>query len=85
MRLPALFAAFSVALAAIIAAPASAQKPKAAAKKAPVARDWRTHVVMQPSGAYAIGNPAAKVKLVEYLSYTCTQQRLATNDSNWII
>ncbi|QDX27292.1 hypothetical protein FPZ54_15625 [Sphingomonas suaedae] len=35
------------------------------------ARDWRTHVVQAPSGAFLIGNPAAKVKLVEYLSYTC--------------
>jgi protein-disulfide isomerase len=35
------------------------------------ARDWRTNVVMLPGGAYAIGNPAAKVKLVEYLSYSC--------------
>lgn len=33
--------------------------------------DWRGTVVKLPSGAYAIGNPAAKVKLVEYLSYTC--------------
>jgi protein-disulfide isomerase len=39
--------------------------------KAPAARDWRTAVGMLPSGAYSIGNPAAKVTLVEYLSYTC--------------
>lgn len=36
------------------------------------AHDWRTTVVKLPSGAYAIGNPAAKVKLVEYLSFTCS-------------
>lgn len=35
-------------------------------------RDWRASVVMLPSGAYAIGNPAARVRLVEYLSYTCS-------------
>lgn len=35
------------------------------------AKDWRRHVVQAPSGAFLIGNPAAKVKLVEYLSYTC--------------
>ena len=35
------------------------------------ARDWTTTVTKLPSGAYLIGNPAAKVKLVEYLSYTC--------------
>ncbi|WP_375394685.1 thioredoxin domain-containing protein [uncultured Sphingomonas sp.] len=37
---------------------------------APV-RDWRAHVVKLPSGAYVVGNPAARVKLVEYASYTC--------------
>jgi protein-disulfide isomerase len=43
------------------------------ASPAPVrpAKDWRATVVKLPTGAYAIGNPAAKVKLVEYLSYTC--------------
>lgn len=51
---------------ALFASAAPAQAP--AAK---TARDWRTSVVKLPSGAYAIGNPAAKVKLVEYLSYTC--------------
>lgn len=34
-------------------------------------RDWNSVVTRQPSGAYLIGNPAAKVKLIEYLSYTC--------------
>jgi protein-disulfide isomerase len=33
--------------------------------------DWRHHVVEAADGAYVIGNPNAKVKLVEYLSYTC--------------
>lgn len=42
-----------------------------AAAPAPPAKDWRGTVVKLPSGAYAIGNPAARVKLVEYLSYTC--------------
>lgn len=64
----------SLALAAVplitTAAPAQRAKPKLAAK-APQARDWRTHVVQSESGAILTGNPAAKVKLVEYLSYTC--------------
>ncbi|UUL81817.1 thioredoxin domain-containing protein [Sphingomonas qomolangmaensis] len=34
-------------------------------------RDWRTAIRQTPTGAHIIGNPAAKVKLVEYLSYTC--------------
>jgi protein-disulfide isomerase len=28
-------------------------------------------VLVSPSGSHLLGNPAAKVKLVEYLSYTC--------------
>ena len=35
------------------------------------ARDWREAAVKTPAGAYVIGNPAARVKLVEYASYTC--------------
>ncbi len=38
---------------------------------APAARDWSTTVSRTTAGAYVIGNPQAKVKLVEYLSYTC--------------
>ena len=63
---------------AVIAAPlltmaAPAQQAKPAPKAAPQpARDWRTHVVQTTSGAILTGNPAAKVKLVEYLSYTCS-------------
>lgn len=66
MRLFAVLAPLAVA--AVVAGGATAQQPK----KAPAARDWSTHVVQAPSGAYLIGNPAAKVKLVEYLSYTCS-------------
>ncbi len=35
------------------------------------ARDWSKLAVMKPDGAYVLGNPAAKVKLVEWASYTC--------------
>jgi len=38
---------------------------------APV-KDWRTNATVAPSGAFVVGNPAAKVKLVEYLSFTCS-------------
>ncbi len=33
--------------------------------------DWTRHVTVTPAGSYVLGNPAAKVRLVEYLSYTC--------------
>lgn len=35
------------------------------------ARDWTTVATTTPSGAVLIGNPRARVKLVEYASYTC--------------
>ena len=35
------------------------------------ARDWRATATRSADGAYTIGNPAARVKLVEYASYTC--------------
>lgn len=37
---------------------------------APV-RDWSTVVTKTPAGTYLIGNPQARVRLVEYASYTC--------------
>lgn len=43
--------------------------PTAAAPAA--ARDWSKVAVRKPDGAFVQGNPAAKVKLVEYLSMTC--------------
>lgn len=37
------------------------------------APNWVASVRVQPAnGAFLMGNPAAKVKLVEYLSYTCS-------------
>ena len=35
------------------------------------ARDWTTVATKTPAGAYVIGNPKARVKLVEYASLTC--------------
>ena len=36
------------------------------------AKDWRATARVSPSGSVLIGNPAAKVKLVEYFSFTCS-------------
>lgn len=66
MRVLAILAPLTIG--ALVAGGATAQQPKA---KAAAPRDWSTYVVQAPSGAYVIGNPAAKVRLVEYLSYTC--------------
>lgn len=35
-------------------------------------RDWSAQAVATPTGYYVLGNPAARVKLVEYASYTCS-------------
>lgn len=33
--------------------------------------DWTHRVTQTPEGAFVLGNPAAKQRLVEYVSYTC--------------
>lgn len=33
--------------------------------------DWTSHYAITPSGSHVVGNPAAEVKLAEYISYTC--------------
>ena len=61
-------------LAALAAAAATAAAPAAAAparKAAPARADWTRTVVETPEGGFRMGNPAAKVKLVEYASLTC--------------
>jgi protein-disulfide isomerase len=35
------------------------------------APDWTKTVTRAPNGAYVLGNPKAKVRFVEYLSYSC--------------
>ncbi len=42
-----------------------------AATPAQPAKDWSTTITQGPGGAFILGNPAAKTKLVEYFSYTC--------------
>ncbi|HZV18079.1 MAG TPA: thioredoxin domain-containing protein [Sphingobium sp.] len=43
----------------------------ATAAPAQSGRDWSKTVTLGSNGAFILGNPAAKTKLVEYLSYTC--------------
>ena len=59
MRARALLAAIAVS---VVAAPAPA---------AAQARDWTKAVVATPEGGFRMGNPNAKVKVVEYASMTC--------------
>ena len=37
----------------------------------PAARNWNQAVALLPAGGHLLGNPAAGVKLVEFVSYTC--------------
>lgn len=48
----------------------AAARPQLPGKEAP-ARNWNTAVVRTAGDTHVLGNPAAKVKLVEYVSYTC--------------
>lgn len=51
---------------------APASSPAAASGNgAPAARDWSQTVVATPEGGFRMGNPDAKVKLIEYASLTC--------------
>lgn len=60
-------------LAAMAALPMTAAS---AAPRAPAAaRDWSRTVTMTPSGGMRMGNPAARVKLVEYGSLACPHCR----------
>jgi hypothetical protein len=36
------------------------------------ARDWTRVVALSPQGGHVVGNPGARVKIVEYASYTCS-------------
>lgn len=52
------------------AAALPAKKPAAAS--APVNNDWTTVATTTPAGNLILGNPKARVKVIEYLSFTCS-------------
>lgn len=53
------------------AAPAGKASRTTAARRAPAHADWVGTVVATPEGGMRMGNPDAKVKLIEYGSRTC--------------
>lgn len=59
--------ALALALAAGAAAVQAQTKPSPAAPK----RNWNTAVTVTPQGTHILGNPAAEVRLTEFVSYTC--------------
>lgn len=68
---------FGKAMALIVPALAGALLLGGATRPAPkplptsAARNWNATVVRTPQDTHILGNPAATVKLVEYVSYTC--------------
>ena len=67
--------AAAILIAAAAAATLSIGSPAAAAKRSAVAADWTRTVVATPQGGFRMGNPNARVKLVEYGSLTCPHCR----------
>lgn len=51
--------------------PAAAPPRKPVRATAPAPRDWTRTVRVTPTGSFVLGSPAARVKIIEYLSFTC--------------
>ena len=68
MRAIRLLAVLAIASTSLAAAPA----PKKAAPRAAAPANWNALVARTPSGTHLLGNPNAKVRLGEYVSYTCS-------------
>ncbi|MEO7188037.1 MAG: thioredoxin domain-containing protein [Sphingomicrobium sp.] len=64
-----------IVAAAIAAAVPLANPALAAPQKRAVATNWSRLVVATPEGGFRMGNPKARVKLVEYASLTCPHCR----------
>jgi len=78
MRQIALIAALPLALAACNdskTATADANAPLPTAVSAPAGQAWEEMIVATPEGGFRMGNPDAKVKLVEFASLTCPHCR----------
>jgi protein-disulfide isomerase len=57
------------AAAFLVAAPAATRPPAHHRRHAPI--DWTRTVVATPDGGFRVGNPQAKVAVVEFMSFTC--------------
>jgi protein-disulfide isomerase len=77
MRFSVMLPALALALAACgdkTAAPAG-DAPAAPAVAAPAGQNWADMIVATPEGGFRMGNPDARVKLVEFASLTCPHCR----------
>lgn len=68
MRAIRLLAVLAIATTILAAAPAPKKAPP---RPAAATANWNAVVARTPSGTHVLGNPNAKVKLGEYVSYTC--------------
>ena len=57
---------------ALIAVPATGQRRPARTARPAAQINWLERATQTPLGSFVLGNPAAKVKLVEYASFTCS-------------
>src|ERR1700740_3605091 len=72
---PSVFMVFAIAVVAVAGCnskPGDAAPVKLTQVKAPKGGDWTAMVAPTPAGGFVMGNPKAKVKLVEYGSMTCS-------------
>lgn len=70
MKFASVYLAFAaVGAAAVFVAPAAAQTPTKTTAKA---TDWTQRVTLSDKGGHVMGNPLAKHRLTEYMSYTCS-------------
>ncbi len=70
----------TLAATALVAAGPLTAKPAAKATPAATAA-WDQKLTRSPAGNHVIGNPAAKVRLVEFMSYTCPHCAHYAHDS----
>lgn len=61
----------TVTATALLAAAPLTAKPAAPAKPAAAPLAWDKKLTRSPAGNHVIGNPSAKVRLTEFMSYTC--------------
>jgi len=60
---------------------AAPKKPVAQRSASPARVDWSRVARANPDGTLALGNPAAPIKLVEYLSFTCSHCQAFSQES----
>ncbi len=71
----------TLAATALIAAAPLTAKPAAKPRPAAAALSWDKRLSRTPAGNHLFGNPAAKVRLVEFISYTCPHCAHYAHDS----